>query len=764
MERGTDMTADLKFGQAQSLGRREDPRFLTGKGRYVSDIVPEGALVAHFLRSDRAHGAITGLDVAGARAMPGVAAVLTAADLRAAGVVPEMWAMVLKGAAAPARCVLAEGHVRHVGEALVCVVAETAAQAMDAAEAIGVEIDEIAPVLALAPGQAPIHPGATDNLAYRYEAGDAAGTAAALAASRHVVALEVRHNRVTAASLEPRAAFAEWQDGRLHLCVSGQGVWFQKSELARMLGLKKADVRVTTPDVGGGFGMKAMCYPEYAVIAQAARMLGRPVAWISTRAEAMLSDNGGRDLVARAELGFDADHRMTAYRVNLVSNLGAYNSQFGQEIQSELFAKVLCGVYDIPKAHLQAVGVYTNTVPVDAYRGAGRPEAILTIERVVDEAARQLGTDPFTLRALNHVTAFPHVTLAGDVVDVGDFAAVLARARARADLPGFAARKAASAAKGRVRGLGICQYIEAILGSSDETARITLDPDGGATLYVGTQSNGQGHESVYARMVAHAAGLAQDKVRVVQGDSDLIARGGGTGGSRSVTVQGTAARATLQQMVEGFRAFLAQDWGAEAVDYAEGEFAAPGTNRKAGLAEAAALARDRGRADLCDQTARITLDGRSFPNGVHICEVEIDPETGALWLDRYTVVDDFGTLIAPNLVEGQVQGGIAQGFGQAVTEDFRHDEAGQVLTGSFMDYALPRADQVPGMDFATLPTFTATNPLGMKGCGEAGTVGALAAISNAVRDALAPLGVTWVDMPFTPLRLWQMIEEARNAA
>lgn len=758
------MTADMKFGQAQNLTRREDLRFLTGKGRYVSDIVPEGALVAQFLRSDRAHGAITALESGEARAMPGVAAVLTAKDLRAAGVTLDMWAMVVKGGATPARPVLAEGHVRHVGEALACVIADSAAQAMDAAEAIIVEIDELDPVLALEPGLAPLHPGAADNLAFTYDLGDPAGTAAALAASHSVVAMEVLHNRVTAASMEPRAAWAEWDGKRLHLCVSGQGVWFQKAELARMLGLKKADVRVTTPDVGGGFGMKSMCYPEYVVIAQAARMLGRPVTWISTRSEAMLTDNGGRDLVARVEMGFDAGHRMTCYRVNLVSNLGAYNSQFGQEIQSELFAKVLCGVYDIPKAHLNAVGVYTNTAPVDAYRGAGRPEAIMTIERLVDEAARQLGTDPFTLRALNHVKTFPAKTLVGEVIDVGDFTGVLDAARARADLPGLAARRAASEARGLIRGLGTCQYIEAILGSPEETARVTLDADGGATIYVGTQSNGQGHESVYARMVAAATGLPVDLVRVVEGDSDAIPKGGGTGGSRSVTVQGTAARKTIVQMVEGFRAFLAGEWGADRVDYAEGEFAAPGTNRKAGFAEAAALARDRGRADLCDQSATITLEGRSFPNGVHLCEVEIDPETGALTLDRYTVVDDFGTLIAPNLVEGQVQGGLAQGFGQAVTEDFRYDETGQVLTGSFMDYGMPRADQVPGMDFSTLPTITATNPLGMKGCGEAGTVGALAAISNAVRDALAPLGVARVDMPFTPLRLWQMIEEAKGAA
>ncbi|WP_225028578.1 xanthine dehydrogenase family protein molybdopterin-binding subunit [Xinfangfangia pollutisoli] len=758
------MAAELKFGQAQPLRRREDVRFLTGTGRYVQDLIPAGAAVAQFLRSDRAHGAIRRIDTAAARAMPGVLAVLTADDLQAAGVALDMWGMVLPGGAAPLRPILATTHVRHVGEALACVIAETREAAQDAAEAIEVEIDDLPCALALAEGGPQIHAQAPDNRAFLWQGGDGPGTEAALAASARVVEMEILHNRVTAAPMEPRAAFAEWDGARLHLCVNGQGVWFQKSELARHLGLAADAVRVTTPDVGGGFGMKAMCYPEYPVIAQAARMLGRAVAWVSTRTEAMLSDNAGRDLVARARMGFDAAGRITGYSVNLICNLGAYNSQFGQEVQSELFFKVLSGVYDLPKAHLAATGVYTNTAPVDAYRGAGRPEAIMTIERVIDEAARQLGMDPFALRALNHVTRFPHVNEAGEEVDVGDFAAVLAAAQAKADLPGLAARRAASEARGLIRGLGTCQYIEAILGAPQETARITLDADGGATIYVGTQTNGQGHESVYSRMVAVATGLPQDKVRVVEGDSDRIAKGGGTGGSRSVTVQGTAARETLGQMVQGFQTFLAKEWGAETVEYSEGEFAAPGTNRKAGFAEAADLARARDRADLLDRSATITLQGRSFPNGVHVAEVEIDPETGALTLDRYTVVDDFGTLIAPNLVEGQVQGGLAQGFGQAVTEDFRYDAEGQVLTGSFMDYGMPRADQVPGIAFSTLPTYTSTNPLGMKGCGEAGTVGALAAISNAVRDALAPLGVDRVDMPFTPLRLWQMIEGARGAA
>jgi carbon-monoxide dehydrogenase large subunit len=758
------MTAEMKFGQAQPLRRREDARFLTGKGRYVEDIAPAEALTAVFLRSDRAHGRIVALDCDAAREMPGVHAVLTADDLAAAGVTLAMWGMRLKGAAGPERPVLARGHVRFAGEALACVIADSRTAAMDALEAIEVEIEEMEPALALAEGGPQIHPDALDNRAYDWSAGDAGAVAAALETSAKVVALEVIHNRVTAASMEPRAAFAEWEAGRLHLAVNGQGVWFQKTELARMLGLAKDAVRVTNPDVGGGFGMKAMCYPEYVVIAAAARMLGRPVAWAATRSEAMLTDNGGRDLVARAEMGFDASGKITAYRVNLVSNLGAYNSQYAQEIQSELFAKVLTGVYDIPKAALRAVGVYTNTTPIDAYRGAGRPEAILTIERMMDEAARVLGIDPFDLRARNHITRFPYVNIVDEEIDVGDFGAVLADARARADVAGFAARRAESAARGMLRGMGLCQYIEAILGAPDETARVTLDPDGGATLYVGTQSNGQGHESVYSRMVSAATGIAQDMIRVVEGDSDLIARGGGTGGSRSVTVQGAATRETLVRMVEAFVPFLAAEWGAEGVDFADGEFAVPGTNRRIGLAGAAELARDRGRTDLLDRSATITLEGRSFPNGVHLAEVEIDPETGALMLDRYTVVDDFGTLIAPNLVLGQVQGGVAQGFGQAVTEDIAYDETGQLLSGSFMDYAMPRADQVPGVDFHTLPTYTSTNPLGMKGCGEAGTVGALAAVSNAVRDALAPVGVTRVDMPFTPLRLWRSINEARDGA
>ena len=758
-----------KFGQTQITGRLEDARFLTGRGAYVADIAPANALVAYFLRASVAHGRIALLDLTAARAMPGVHLVLDADALLALGVILGMQGEQIATrhgtlGADPERPVLAQGAVRFVGEAVALVVADTLAQARDAAEAIGLDVDDLPVALSLAPGKPTIHVKAAGNLAFDYSIGDDVGVEVALAASAHCMALPVIHNRIIVASIEPRAAFAEWADGRLHLCVNGQGVWTQKSELARMLHLPADAVRVTNPDVGGGFGMKGMTYPEYVCIAAAARALGRPVLWVSDRSEAMLTDNAGRDLVAHAEIGFDADLRITAYRVNLVSNLGAYNSQFGQAIQTELFSKVLTGVYNIPVAHLGAVGVYTNTTPVDAYRGAGRPEANLTIERVMDHAARTLGVDPVELRRRNMITRFPHQLISGEEVDCGDFAGLLTAAASHADMPGYAGRRDASAARGMLRGIGVASYLEAILGSPQETARIVLDDDGGATLYVGTQSNGQGHETVYARMLSQATGISPEMIKIVQGDSDLIRHGGGTGGSRSVTVQGTATRATVAQMLAGFVPFIETLMGVREVKFTDQTFAAPGSNMRLTLAEAAALARQENRNDLLDVTQTITLRAGAYPNGCHVAEVEIDPETGALTLHRFTVVDDFGVQMAPELVAGQVQGGIAQGFGQAVTENAVYDSHGQLLTGSFMDYAMPRASDLPFFAVHDRGIPTQTNPLGMKGCGEAGTVGALGAISNAVRDALAPAGVTRVDMPFTPQRIWHWLQEARAVA
>lgn len=758
-----------KFGQAQPAGRIEDQRFLTGAGRYVDDLAPPDALFAAFLRSPHASGRITALDLAAARAMPGVHLVLDAPGLEGLGVSLGLRGAVLTNAdgsraAAPERPALARGRVCFAGEPVAMVVAETLAQARDAAEAIGLDVAEADAAMALDAGAPAVHPEAPDNCAYDWALGDPGAVRAALAASAHRVRLEVVHNRVTAASLEPRAAFAEWDGARLHLCVNAQGVWTQKAELARQLGLDLEQVRVTNPDVGGGFGMKVMTYPEYVAIGAAARALGRAVRWASDRGEAMLSDNGARDLVAVAELGFDRDLRITAYDVDVRSNMGAYNSQFGQNIQSVLFSKVLTGPYDIRTAHLRARGYFTHTAPVDAYRGAGRPEAILTLERVMDHAARVLGVDPFDLRLRNVIRQTPYRMVNGEIIDSGDFARVLNRLRDESQVDDWPARLASSRAKGQLRGIGLASYVESVLGDPSETARLTLDAGGGATLYVGTQSNGQGHETVYTRMLAAQTGLPEAAIRIVQGDSDAVPKGGGTGGSRSVTVQGTAIKVVAEGTIEAFCQFLAEEQGLETVSFEDGHFGAPGSNLRLTLAEAADLARDKARQDLCDQSRTIRLSQRSFPNGAHLVEVEVDPETGQVRLDRYTVTDDFGTLIAPQLVEGQVHGGIAQGFGQAVTEHTVYDDRGQLLTGSFMDYAMPRATDLCAVRFVSEPVPTPSNPFGMKGCGEAGTVGALAAISNAVADALAQAGVGRVDMPFTPSRVWHWLREARAEA
>jgi carbon-monoxide dehydrogenase large subunit len=758
------------FGKSQNVLRVEDLRFLTGQGRYVDDIAPVGALQAVFVRAQVAHADLGAIDTAAAQGAPGVRLVLTGDDLVAAGLDLDMNAAVVKNrdgsdGARSYRPVLAQGRVRFVGEPVAMVVADTLEQARDAAELVAVAYAERPAHLALAPGGDALHDTAPDNIAFDWGMGDAETVEAALATSAHRVRLRIEDNRIIVNSMEPRGAFAEWDGARLHLAVNGQGVWDQKSALARSLRLRPEDVRVTNPDVGGGFGMKGMCYPEYVVIAQAARVLGRPVRWMSDRGEAMLTDNAGRDLVSETEIGFDADFRITAYRVDTLANLGAYNSQFGQNIQTNLFAKVLTGLYDIGLASARARGVFTNTTQVDAYRGAGRPEAIYALERTMDNAARVLGVDPWELRRRNFIApgAFPYRTASGELYDVGDFARVLDRVRAEADVPGLPARKAASGAAGRLRGQGLCCYIESILGSPTESAAVEFHEDGTVSLYVGTQSNGQGHETVFAQFLADRTGLPFDAIRVVQGDSDRIAKGGGTGGSRSVTVQGNATLAAVSTMIDALRPFVADELGVapDAVAFEDGAFRAEGSNRTPDLLEVAAMVRAAGRPDLLRHDAEATLPGRSYPNGAHVAEVEIDPETGIVRLDRYTITDDFGNLIHPTLAMGQVHGGVAQGFGQAVTERVAHDAQGQLLSASFMDYALPRADDLPMFAITFEPVPSTANPLGMKGCGEAGTVGAMAAVANAVQDALAGAGVGHVDMPFTPERVWRALQDAR---
>lgn len=758
------------FGKSQGVARREDLRFLTGTGQYLADTLPEGCLHAAFLRAPVAHGVITQLDTSDAREMPGVHAVVTAFDLKQAGVTAGLWAVLSKDrlgrqGRATHRPILADGVMRHVGEPVAMVVAETLEQARDAVEAILLDFDEQPAHLNLWRGGPLVHADVPENLPVEFHLGDSDAVEAAFAKAAHVTTLSVRQNRVTTVSLEPRAALADWDGERLHFAFNGQGVWNHKRELARVLNLTPEQVHVTTPDVGGGFGMKTMQYPEQYATAQAAIQLGRPVAWISDRSEAMLADNGARDLESTAELAFDANHRILAYRVNTRSNLGAYNSQFAQNIQSELFSKVFTGVYAIPCATLDVEGIYTHTTPVDAYRGAGRPEAITLLERTMDMAARELGLSPFELRRRNFIpeAAFPYTTPGEMTYDVGSFARVLARAETLGEIDAYEARRKASEAKGMLRGLGLAYYIESILGDDTEGAAIEFT-ETGVKLYVGTQSNGQGHETVYAQYLADITGLPFEQIEIVQGDSDLIGRGGGTGGSRSVTVQTTAAHGTAEQMVAAFTTFLEAEIEAAPFSFEDGIFSAPGSNRRLTLLEAADLARSKGRTDLLRHEKRTKLPGRSFPNGAHLCEVEIDPETGALRLDRYLAVDDLGVLMHPQLAEGQVHGGVVQGFGQAVMEDIAFDAEGQLQSGSLMDYAVPRAADVPNIRFVSEPTPSKNNPIGMKGCGEAGTVGALAALSNAALDALWPRGVRHVDMPMTPLRIWSWLQNPEETA
>ncbi|CUH39091.1 Carbon monoxide dehydrogenase large chain [Jannaschia seosinensis] len=759
-----------KFGLNQSTRRHEDPRLLSGGGAYVDDTAPEGALHGYMLRSTVAHGEITSLNVADARGMEGVRLILTADDLDAAGITEGMATTPARNrdgskGATPRRPLLAQERVRFVGEGIAFIVADALAQARDAAEAIEVEIDELPVNLGLKPGGPQIHPEAPDNLAYDYGKGDEEACDAALAGAARVVEMSVDDTRIICASLEPRGNWAEWDGGRLHVCVNGQGVWGPRDQLARMLGLERDAVRVTTPDVGGGFGMKGMTYPEMFLTAQAARMLDTPVRWMADRSESMLSDNAGRDLICRARLGFDADNRLVAYRMDNVCNLGAYNSGYAQNIQSELFSKVMPGCYDVQACYMTSKGFFTNTTQVDAYRGAGRPEAIYVLERAMDYAARELGVDGFELRLKNFIQpdAFPYKSAMGETYDVGDFPRVLTRAMAEGDVAGFAARRAESEAAGRLRGLGVCYYIESILGAPDETAEIEFTENGRAMLYVGTQSNGQGHDTVYRQFLATDLGIPPDMIDVVQGDSDRIAKGGGTGGSRSVTTQGSANKATAAKVLEKFAPFVAGMLEVDVVEFDEGVFRAPGSNRVVTMLEAAEAARAAGETELLRTQETATLPGRSYPNGCHLCEIEIDRDTGNLEVVRYTVVDDFGNLMNPMLAEGQVHGGVVQGIGQAVSERVVYDEDGQLLTASFMDYGMPRAQGLPMIAFHSEPVPSTANVLGMKGCGEAGTVGAMAAVGNAALDALWPLGLRQVDMPLTPSRVWAMLQTAEGA-
>jgi len=762
-----------KFGKSQSVLRTEDNRFLTGKGRYIDDATPRGSLFAYFLRAQVAHAEIRSLCVDNAKKATGVKAIFTAEDLKNNNVKNDLIGVTVKNrdgtdGACPKRPLLATDRVRFVGEPIVLIIADSTDNAKDAAELVDIDYEDLPVSLDLAIGKNTIHPEAPGNVAFEWELGDKLKTDAVFKNADKVVSMDVANNRIIVNSMEPRGCYAQWEDNKLHLSVSGQGVWTHKRFLSEILGLKGDQIRVTNPDVGGGFGMKAMGYPEEFLVSFASVQLEKPIRWMSERTEAMLSDNAGRDLKHFAELAFDKANKIIAYRVNTFCNLGAYNSRFGQNIQTALFSKVLMGVYDVQTTYLNVVGIYTNTTQVDAYRGAGRPEAIYLLERMMDRAARELQIDPLELRRNNFIKKgnFPYRSSTGEVIDVGDFDRVLSAAEVSADIKGFKRRKKETEATGKLRGLGLCYYIESILGDPSEEAKVVFQEDGEVKILVGTQSNGQGHETVFAQFLSDQTGIPTEKITVIQGDSDLIPNGGGTGGSRSVTVQNNATLATVEKVIQSFSKYLAEKLGFDAknIEFDDISFRINGSNYSPNMLEVAKMARDDERLDLLTHSARATLDARSFPNGAHFAEVEIDPETGFVQVVRYSVVDDFGNLINPMLAEGQVHGGVAQGIGQALYEHVVFDQEGQLLTASFMDYGMPRAQDLPYYKFETECVPSTANIMGMKGCGEAGTVGALAAVANAVQDALWEIGIQQVDMPFTSEKIWSMINSGNLAA
>ena len=762
-----------KFGKSQSVLRTEDNRFLTGKGRYIDDATPPGSLFAYFLRAQVAHAKIRSFSIDNAKKATGVKAIFTAEDLKNNNVKNDLIGVTVKNrdgtdGACPKRPLLATDRVRFVGEPIVLIIADSTDNAKDAAELVDIDYEDLPVSLDLAIGKNTIHPEAPGNVAFEWELGDKLKTDAVFKNADKVVSMEVANNRIIVNSMEPRGCYAQWENNKLHLSVSGQGVWTHKRFLSEILGLKGDQIRVTNPDVGGGFGMKAMGYPEEFLVSFASVQLEKPIRWMSERTEAMLSDNAGRDLKHFAELAFDKANKIIAYRVNTFCNLGAYNSRFGQNIQTALFSKVLMGVYDVQTTYLNVVGIYTNTTQVDAYRGAGRPEAIYLLERMMDRAARELQIDPLELRRNNFIKKgnFPYRSSTGEVIDVGDFDRVLSAAEISADIKGFKRRKKETEASGKLRGLGLCYYIESILGDPSEEAKVVFQEDGEVKILVGTQSNGQGHETVYAQFLSDQTGIPTEKITVIQGDSDLIPNGGGTGGSRSVTVQNNATLATVEKVIQSFSKYLAEKLGFDAknIEFDDISFRINGSNYSPNMLEVAKMARDDERLDLLTHSARATLDARSFPNGAHFAEVEIDPETGFVQVVRYSVVDDFGNLINPMLAEGQVHGGVAQGIGQALYEHVVFDQEGQLLTASFMDYGMPRAQDLPYYKFETECVPSTANIMGMKGCGEAGTVGALAAVANAVQDALWEIGIQQVDMPFTSEKIWSMINSGNLAA
>jgi carbon-monoxide dehydrogenase large subunit len=752
--------------------RREDLRFLTGRGSYLDDLAFDRLAHAVVLRSPHAHALIRGIDTASARAAPGTLAVLTAAEIRADGLQPlrpSAEANVQTGerfAFAP-QPLLAEGKVRYAGEPVALIVAETHAQALDAAERVVVDYAPLPAVTtveaARGSGAPEISPEVPGNICFDWHTGDAVAVDAAFAAAAHVVALSLDNHRIVTNPMEPRGVVGLWdaEGGRYTAHVSSQSIHATRDNTARALGELPAAVRFIAPDVGGGFGAKNFTYPEHVLTLWAARRVGRPVKWIASRSEVFLADHQARDHRAEAWLALDAGGRFLALRVKSAANVGAYMVSAGG-VQTFQYVHLPGTVYRIPAIDLEVAAVLTNTTPIGVTRGPGFAEAVNIIERLIDAAARQCGFDRAELRRRNMVpaAAMPVTNAFGNTVDSGAFAETFDHARARADVAGFPARRRASEARGLLRGLGLAYHIKATGGSPTENVDIRFEADGTVSLITGTQTIGQGHETTFPQILADRLGIPNELIRLVQGDTDRIPLGGGHGSSRATYMGGTAIwRAAEEVVAKGMRVAAEALEAAEAdLSFADGRFVVAGTDRSLALLDVAALARDK-EAPL-DTYHVWTREWMTFPNGAHVVEVEIDRDTGQVTLARYTAVDDYGVLVNPMIAAGQAHGAIAQGVGQALLEHAAYDPAsGQLIAGSFMDYALPRADDLLSYDLGFNGTRCTTNPLGVKGCGEAGAVGAFPAVTSAILDALAPFGVSEIAGPATPERIWRVIRD-----
>ena len=764
-----------KFGVAQPVRRVEDHRLLLGQGRYTDDIATAHAAHAVVLRSPHAAARIVSVDADAACAIPGVLGIYTGADLDADGIGGNPCDIPLKNRDGTDRAdvphpILASGAVRHVGDPVAVIVAETLQAARDAAEAIMVDYDTLPSITdlgaAMDAGQAQVWPQVPGNVCFDWEAGDKARTDELFAQAAHVTRLTVVNNRIVVNSMEARAAIAEYDatTEKWTLTTNTQGGWGIKGMLAAAIFKVPADrFRVITPDVGGGFGMKLFLYAEHALVCYAARKLGRPVKWASERSEAFLSDTHGRDNITQGEIAVDKDGLVLALRTRNVANMGAYLSNYAPFIPTGAGTKVLASVYGFQAIHAHVIGVFTNTVPVDAYRGAGRPESNYMVERLMDAAANEIGLDRIAFRRKNMVppSAMPYRTAMNQTYDSGDFGRVLDAALAKIDWAGFEGRRARSERQGKKRGIGMAYYLEATGGADSERAEIRFTDDGYVDVYVGTQSTGQGHETAYVQLTADQLGIDGDRIRVKQGDTDTIPVGGGTGGARSLYSEGQAILVTAASVIERGKQAASEALEAAVADivFEDGRFSVAGTDRGLDILALAAQQRARGEGATQLDAAEIAKIGvHTFPNGCHMAEIEVDPDTGSIAVLRYIVCDDVGKAINPMIVRGQVHGGVAQGVGQAVMERTAYDpSSGQLLSGSLMDYALPRASDLPDIEVDLIEVPCTTNPLGVKGAGEAGAVGSPPAVINALVDALNGRAI---DMPATPERVWRTLQAA----